>query len=45
MKMLTGFLAPSAGTASIFGFDIRNRTPQAQRLIGYLRKVRPATRK
>ena len=36
MKMLTGFLAPCAGTASIFGFDIRNRTLQAQRLIGYL---------
>ncbi|MGV8209398.1 ABC transporter ATP-binding protein, partial [Pseudomonas aeruginosa] len=41
MKMLTGFLAPSAGTASIFGFDIRNRTLQAQRLIGYLPEGSP----
>lgn len=36
MKMLTGFLAPSSGTASILGFDIRRQTRQAQRLIGYL---------
>ena len=41
MKMLTGFLAPCAGTASIFGFDIRNRTLQAQRLIGYLPEGSP----
>ncbi len=41
MKMLTGFLAPSAGTASIFGFDIRSRTLQAQRLIGYLPEGSP----
>ncbi|MBH9399149.1 ATP-binding cassette domain-containing protein [Pseudomonas aeruginosa] len=41
MKMLTGFLAPRAGTARIFGLDIRSRTLQAQRLIGYLPEGSP----
>ena len=41
MKMLTGFLAPSSGTASIHGFDIRTRTLDAQRLIGYLPEGAP----
>jgi ABC-2 type transport system ATP-binding protein len=41
MKMLTGFLAPTAGTASIFGHDIRTRTLQAQRLTGYLPEGAP----
>ena len=36
MKMLTGFLAPTSGTARILGHDIRTQTLQAQRLIGYL---------
>jgi ABC-2 type transport system ATP-binding protein len=36
MKILTGYLAPSAGTATIAGFDIgRNRLEAAKRL-GYL---------
>lgn len=41
MKMLTGFLAPTAGTASIFGHDIQSRTLEAQRLIGYLPEGAP----
>lgn len=41
MKMLTGFLAPTSGTASIFGCDIRTRTLQAQRQIGYLPEGAP----
>lgn len=41
MKMLTGFLTPSAGTARIFGCDIRTRTLQAQRQIGYLPEGAP----
>ncbi|MCQ4348514.1 ATP-binding cassette domain-containing protein [Pseudomonas stutzeri] len=41
MKMLTGFLAPTSGTARIFGFDIRRQTLQAQRLIGYLPEGAP----
>ncbi|MGN5843333.1 ABC transporter ATP-binding protein, partial [Pseudomonas aeruginosa] len=36
-----GFLAPRGGTGSLFGFDIRNRTLQAQRLIGYLPEGSP----
>ena len=41
MKMLTGFLAPSAGTASILGFDIQKDTLKAQREIGYLPEGAP----
>ncbi|MGH8437468.1 MAG: ABC transporter ATP-binding protein [Pseudomonas sp.] len=36
MRMLCGTLMPSAGTASVHGFDIRRQTRQAQRLIGYV---------
>ena len=36
MKMLTGFLEPSAGSVSINGFDIEKQRAQAQALIGYL---------
>ncbi|MVW75201.1 ABC transporter ATP-binding protein [Pseudomonas xionganensis] len=41
MKMLTGFLAPSAGTASILGFDIQKDTLKAQQQIGYLPEGAP----
>ena len=41
MKMLTGFLAPTSGTALIQGFDIRTHARQAQRLIGYLPEGAP----
>jgi len=41
MKMLTGFLTPSSGTARIFGFDIRKDTLKAQRLLGYLPEGAP----
>lgn len=41
MKMLTGFLAPTSGTARIFGFDIQRQTLQAQQLIGYLPEGAP----
>ncbi|WXL24754.1 ATP-binding cassette domain-containing protein [Ectopseudomonas mendocina] len=41
MKMLTGFLTPTAGTASIFGFDIRKNTLKAQQQIGYLPEGAP----
>ncbi|WP_312225354.1 ABC transporter ATP-binding protein, partial [Stutzerimonas nitrititolerans] len=41
MKMLTGFLAPTSGTASIFGCDIQTQTLQAQRQIGYLPEGAP----
>ena len=41
MKMLTGFLAPTSGTASILGFDIQKATLKAQRQIGYLPEGAP----
>ena len=41
MKMLTGFLAPDGGSASICGFDIRTQTLQAQRQMGYLPEGAP----
>ncbi|MCJ8168859.1 ABC transporter ATP-binding protein [Atopomonas sediminilitoris] len=41
MKMLTGFLTPSSGTASICGHDIQRDTLAAQRLIGYLPEGAP----
>lgn len=42
MKMLTGFLTPTSGTASILGCDIRTQTLQAQRHIGYLPEGAPS---
>ncbi len=42
MKMLTGFLAPSAGTAIINGHDIINDSLAARRIIGYLPEGAPA---
>lgn len=36
MKMLTGYLEPSAGTITIDGTDIRSNANGVQRLIGYL---------
>ncbi len=42
MKMLTGFLAPSSGTASINGHDIINDSLAARRIIGYLPEGAPS---
>ncbi len=36
MKILTGFLAPSAGRALIAGFDMDTQRIEASRLLGYL---------
>ena len=36
MRMLTGYLAPSAGRASIAGFDVRTNRIEASRQLGYL---------
>lgn len=41
MKMLTGFLAPTSGTARIFSFDIQRQPLKAQQLIGYLPEGAP----
>jgi ABC-2 type transport system ATP-binding protein len=42
MKMITGFLAPSAGTAVICGHDIQTEPLAAKRQIGYLPEGAPA---
>lgn len=42
MKMITGFLAPSAGSARICGHDIVAAPLAAQRTIGYLPEGAPA---
>ncbi len=36
MRMLTGYLAPSAGNASIGGMDVREHRIEASRRLGYL---------
>jgi ABC-2 type transport system ATP-binding protein len=42
MRMLTGFIPPTSGTASIGGFDIVEHPIEARRLIGYLPENAPA---
>ena len=42
MKMITGFLAPTAGTAIICGYDIATQPIAAKRRIGYLPEGAPA---
>lgn len=42
MKMVTGFLAPTSGTARVCGHDIVTSTLAAQREIGYLPEGAPA---
>lgn len=41
MKMVVGFVAPSAGTVSVCGHDIRTDTLAAQQRIGYLPEGAP----
>jgi gliding motility-associated transport system ATP-binding protein len=42
MKMITGFLPPTAGTAFVCGHDIRKEPIAAKRRIGYLPEGAPA---
>lgn len=42
MKMITGFLEPDAGRASIAGYDVQNRGKEAKRSLGYLPEGAPA---
>src|SRR5213082_2765482 len=42
MRMLTGFIPPTSGTASVGGFDIVDQPIEARRLIGYLPENAPA---
>lgn len=41
MRMITGFLPPSEGTASICGFDVTENPVEAKRNIGYLPENAP----
>ena len=41
MKIITGFIAPSAGAASIRGFDVLEAPIEARSLIGYLPENAP----
>jgi gliding motility-associated transport system ATP-binding protein len=36
MKMITGFLAPSSGTATVAGFDVRRNPIEVKKRVGYL---------
>jgi ABC-2 type transport system ATP-binding protein len=42
MKMLTGFLTPSRGTARVCGFDVRESPRQVKERIGYLPESSPS---
>ncbi len=42
MRMITGFIPPTDGTATVGGFDVVNDAIQARRLIGYLPENAPA---
>lgn len=42
MRMITGFIPPSAGTVTVGGFDVVDSPIQARRLIGYLPENAPA---
>jgi ABC-2 type transport system ATP-binding protein len=42
MRMITGFIPPTAGTVTVGGFDISNDPIPAKRLIGYLPENAPA---
>ena len=41
MRMITGFIAPSAGKASVSGFDVATAPLEARRRIGYLPESAP----
>jgi ABC-2 type transport system ATP-binding protein len=42
MKMIAGFLAPSAGTAMVCGYDVETQPIEAKRAIGYLPEGAPS---
>ena len=42
MRMITGFIPPTGGTATIGGFDIIENPIAAKRLMGYLPENAPA---
>ncbi len=42
MRMLSGFIAPSSGTARICGYDVRKQPLAAKRVLGYLPEGAPS---
>jgi len=42
MRMVSGFLAPSSGTARVCGFDVRTQPLEARRALGYLPEGAPS---
>ncbi len=42
MKMITGFLTPTAGTVTVNGFDIQEQPIEAKKSLGYLPEGAPA---
>lgn len=42
MKMIAGFLAPSAGSAKVCGYDVEAQPIQAKRALGYLPEGAPS---
>lgn len=42
MRMISGFLAPSSGTARVCGFDVRRQPLEARRSLGYLPEGAPS---
>src|SRR4029077_8098870 len=44
MRILTGYLGPSSGTASVAGFDLVDHSLEARRQIGYLPETTPLYR-
>src|SRR5436190_7740155 len=42
MRMITGFIPPTAGTVTVGGFDVVDNPIESRRLIGYLPENAPA---
>lgn len=42
MKMIAGFLAPTAGSAKVCGFDVESQPIEAKRALGYLPEGAPS---
>ncbi len=41
MKILTGYIPPTSGTASIYGFDVLTETEKVKKIVGYLPEHNP----
>lgn len=41
MKMITGYLPPTAGTATVCGFDIQTQAMEVRKRVGYLAEANP----